>query len=301
MHKLAFCLLFSLSAVSVLFSQNVGIGTNVPTAKLEVMQGIKSAIKIRSLSISDTSQLSFVNRTLSNFGTDFHLTNIREEGFRLSSTSDLSANNVPNIMHIKPTGEMGINYNTPTDRLEVEGNVAIRNNAILHFGKGISGKEVNAGKIGYGIFGYADALSIVGGGNSAGNRKIRLWAEGGTTLGGNGIVEGNLSVGTSATPVGYRMSVDGKIIAEELRIQNSLVWPDYVFDPQYHLPTLDSIATYINANHHLPDVPSAKEVEVQGIAVSEMQAILLRKIEELTLLLIEQDKKIKQLQSASKN
>jgi hypothetical protein len=300
MSKVAIFIVISLFTVSSLLSQNVGIGTNLPTAKLEVMQGVKSAIKIRSLSLSDTSQLSFVNRTLSNFGTDFHLTNIREEGFRLSSTSDLMANNVPNIMHIKPTGEVGLNYNTPTDRLEVEGNVAIRNNAILHFGKGIVGKEVNAGKIGYGLFGYADALSIVGGGNSSGNRKIRLWAEGGTTLGGNGIVEGNLSVGTSSTPLGYRMSVDGKIIAEELRIQNSIVWPDYVFDTQYKLPTLDYIAAFINANHHLPDVPSAKEVEAQGIAVSEMQAVLLRKIEELTLLLIEQDKKITQLQSALK-
>ncbi len=70
----------------------------------------------------------FVNRTFSGFGTDILLTSMREEGLRISSKSDLSSNANPLIMHLTPTGNVGINYATPSEKLEVLGNISIRNN-----------------------------------------------------------------------------------------------------------------------------------------------------------------------------
>ena len=64
--------------------------------------------------------------------------------------------------------------------------------------------------------------------------------------------------------------------------------PDYVFAPNYELQTLNSLENYIQANRHLPNIPSAKEVETNGQNLGEMQLKLLEKIEELTLYVIDQ-------------
>jgi hypothetical protein len=70
---------------------------------------------------------------------------------------------------------------------------------------------------------------------------------------------------------------------------------DYVFDPTYRLAPLSEVARYIEANHHLPDIPSAEEVKQKGMGVGEMEAKLLAKVEELTLHLIRQEKEDKDL------
>jgi len=70
-------------------------------------------------------------------------------------------------------------------------------------------------------------------------------------------------------------------------------WPDYVFKPHYNLRSLSEVEQYIKTHQHLPDVPSEKEVKANGIDVGETQAILLRKIEELTLYMIKQEKELK--------
>lgn len=90
--------------------------------------------------------------------------------------------------------------------------------------------------------------------------------------------------------------IDGSLYATKIYVKTN-VWSDYVFDPDYKLKSLEEIETFINENKHLPDVPSAKEVIEEGIDVAGMNAILLRKVEELTLLMIEQNKTIQELQS----
>jgi len=106
-------------------------------------------------------------------------------------------------------------------------------------------------------------------------------------------VNGNVGIGT-ATPT-EKLSVNGKIRAQELKIE-ATPWPDYVFQPSYRLTPLSEIETFIKKNGHLPEVPSAKDVAEKGIAVGANQAVLLKKIEELTLHLIEMEKTIKTLQ-----
>ena len=72
--------------------------------------------------------------------------------------------------------------------------------------------------------------------------------------------------------------------------------PDYVFDPTYKLQTLNELEKYIQANKHLPNLPNAKEIEINGQNLGEMQLKPLEKIEELTLYAIEQEKKLKEVQ-----
>jgi len=90
------------------------------------------------------------------------------------------------------------------------------------------------------------------------------------------------------------LAVNGTLSAQKMRITQTGPWPDYVFSNQYKLPTLLQLEQYIKQNNHLPDVPSATEVEKKGIDVGDNQATLLKKIEELTLYMIEQEKKLRQ-------
>ncbi|MGN7787306.1 hypothetical protein ACTJIJ_22420 [Niabella sp. 22666] len=95
-----------------------------------------------------------------------------------------------------------------------------------------------------------------------------------------------------------RLSVKGKIRAQEIKVEadNGTNWPDYVFKKDYPLPSLAEVEKHIKEKGHLPEVPSAKEVEKEGIALGANQAVLLKKIEELTLYIIEQQKKIELLE-----
>jgi len=104
-----------------------------------------------------------------------------------------------------------------------------------------------------------------------------------------------MGVNVSTIPAGYHLAVGGKIIAKELKITATTI-PDYVFSPAYRLPPLGEVAAYIEQNGHLPEVPSAVEVAREGINVSEMQATLLKKVEELTLYMIEQNRQLQNQQ-----
>ncbi|MBI1289265.1 MAG: hypothetical protein GC178_16990 [Flavobacteriales bacterium] len=104
-----------------------------------------------------------------------------------------------------------------------------------------------------------------------------------------------VGIGTDIVPQGYALGVAGKIIAEEVEVQLSTNWPDYVFESEYEKLSLDELRTFISENGHLPDVPSAKEIEENGVSLGEMDAVLLRKIEELTLYMLELKQENEQL------
>jgi len=101
---------------------------------------------------------------------------------------------------------------------------------------------------------------------------------------------GNIGIGT-ATP-NEKLSVNGKIRAHEIKVETTN-WPDYVFEEGYDVGTLEALESYIKANKHLPGIPSAKEVAENGVQLGEMNKLLLKKVEELTLHLIEKDKLLK--------
>jgi hypothetical protein len=110
------------------------------------------------------------------------------------------------------------------------------------------------------------------------------------------LTDGNVGIGTPLTtnPNGYKLAVNGKIGAKEVQVENtSATWADYVFKPDYKLMPLTEVETFIQNNQHLPEIPSADEVKENGHRLGEMDVLLLKKVEELTLYVIGQDKKIK--------
>jgi len=98
---------------------------------------------------------------------------------------------------------------------------------------------------------------------------------------------GNVGIGTGNPD--SKLSVNGNIRAKEIKVEIAN-WPDYVFAKDYQLPTLEQTRHHIKEKGHLPGIPSAAEVKVNGIDLGEMNKNLLKKIEELTLYLIEIEK-----------
>jgi len=104
---------------------------------------------------------------------------------------------------------------------------------------------------------------------------------------------GNVSIGTT-DPKGYKLAVAGNMIAESMKVKLQGTWPDYVFKRDYELPTLEQTEKHIKEKGHLPGIPSEAEVKAEGIEVGDMNAKLLKKIEELTLYMIDQNKRLEQ-------
>jgi hypothetical protein len=99
---------------------------------------------------------------------------------------------------------------------------------------------------------------------------------------------GDIGVGLSLGVMpDAKLAVNGIVHAKEVRVTTNVPGPDYVFEKDYNLPSLETIKSFIDQHHHLPEIPSAKEMETNGIKVGEMNMLLLKKVEELTLYMIE--------------
>lgn len=116
----------------------------------------------------------------------------------------------------------------------------------------------------------------------------------------NILSNGNVGIGTSQPQA--KLAVKGVIFAQKVKVTvNAADWPDYVFREDYRLFSLTETANYIEENKHLPGIPSAKEIEKDGLDLGEMNKKLLQKIEELTLHVIQQQKEIEELKTWKKN
>jgi hypothetical protein len=124
------------------------------------------------------------------------------------------------------------------------------------------------------------------------------------TVTGNSNLNGNVVIGTTTQSKnldvngninGKNASFNGKLKTKEVEVTLSGPWPDFVFDKDYKLPTLSEVEPFIAENHHLPNVPSAAEVEANGVNLGEMNAILIQKVEELTLYILDLQKQINEL------
>jgi hypothetical protein len=113
------------------------------------------------------------------------------------------------------------------------------------------------------------------------------------------IKAGNVGIGTINPDT--KLNVKGVIHTEEVRVDLNVPAPDYVFAETYELPTLQQIESYIKQNKHLPEVPSGKEMEENGMNLKEMNLILLKKVEELTLYMIELKKENEEIKKQLKN
>jgi len=109
-----------------------------------------------------------------------------------------------------------------------------------------------------------------------------------------------VGIGTTDTK-GYKLGVNGNIIATEVVVKEYVNWPDYVFENNYKLAELTEVEAYVKEKKHLPGVPSANEVKDNGVALGEMNKILLQKIEEMMLYMIQQQKEIDALKQQINN
>ena len=108
---------------------------------------------------------------------------------------------------------------------------------------------------------------------------------------------GSVTIGTTTIASGYKLSVNGRIIGTEVRVDALANWPDYVFGADHKLLPLEDLEASINTNKHLPGIPSATEVKNGGIMLGDMQTKTMEKVEELTLYLIQLNKENKELKA----
>jgi len=198
-----------------------------------------------------------------------------DEGIISSYNEDLNlqTSGTNRIFVSNSSGNVGIGTTSPSEILEVNGNLRVQGQYITTGGYL---ELVNSSDIDSKVSIYSNYSGLEGGiqiTNRTGGLSFQHNANGGTTfLGGNTTIQGNLEakkVKVTATP--------GSV-------------PDYVFQPNYKLPTLNELEAFIKTNSHLPNIPNAKEIETNGQDVGDLQLKLLEKIEELTLYLIQENK-----------
>ncbi|MBK1442601.1 hypothetical protein JHJ32_21555 [Parapedobacter sp. ISTM3] len=118
-------------------------------------------------------------------------------------------------------------------------------------------------------------------------------------LAGRLLVNGNVGIGTTNPQA--KLAVNGNILAKEVKVKTDISVPDYVFAPEYELPALADVEAYVKEHRHLPEIPSAKDIERDGLDLAEMNLLLLKKVEELTLHLIEKHHENRQLRERLTN
>lgn len=189
-----------------------------------------------------------------------------------------------------------------------DGRIMIPKNGSLEFGADLpltdprissnsdTYKQVDAGRIGYQVF--SNGLDIVGAGKVGLTRRIKFWAEGGSSF------TGSVSIGTDQTPnslpgdldlSAYKLFVNGGILSKECRVETD--WADYVFRPGYNLLPLNKLEQHIQQTGHLPNMPSEEQIRKQGLNLGEISKLQQEKIEELTLHLIALKKELDALKT----
>ena len=193
-----------------------------------------------------------------------------------SASFDLKGSSTKSLMHLK------VNNESPSwkDQITVLGNLN------TPYGIAFAGNGHHRG----GLYTQNSSTDYSG--------DITLWArhQGKITLEGHDIILNNrnkVGIGTTTIPDDFKVAIAGNVITEEIKVQLKANWPDFVFNKDYNLPTLEEVEKHIKEKGHLKNIPSAKEVkENDGIELGEMNRKLLQKIEELTLYTIQQQKEL---------
>ncbi|WP_157494176.1 tail fiber protein [Fulvivirga imtechensis] len=251
---------------TVITGGNVGIGTETPTEQLEVAGKIK--MYGQPSPRHDNSISGYVLQSSHFYGhTNTENIYVGEEGNTVFLRGMLNVG-----LNASVNGNLGIGISSPSTKLDVRGNI--------RFSGATNGSS-----------GIGDGFTHFSHGN--GNNYIR----GNTYLQTSGLVEinaqsktvitgGNVGIGTS-NPGTFKLAVEGKIGAREVQVTATSPWPDYVFEEDYALTSLEELESHLKEKKHLPGIPTAKEVEENGVNLGEMNAKLLEKVEELTLYVID--------------
>jgi hypothetical protein len=267
-------------------SGRVGIGTVSPGYQLDVQQG----------QVNSSGGYCIAGSCITSWPSATANTWTSAQTFNGTTTFTTSANFVNGTW--SSSGNVGIGTTSPgsasfltpasgyTTALDVMGPIRAQSGIVSFETANPTGDPTNYGAVLYNKQGVGPTMSgymfTVRTGNSGAPTTERLRVD----------QNGNVGVGTTAPQ--HMLHVAGVIGAEEVIV--SATGADYVFEPDYHLSSLDEVATYIKKNHRLPGVPSAAETQSKGLSLGEMQLKLLAKIEELTLHMIQAEERNRELQ-----
>lgn len=191
---------------------------------------------------------------------------------------------------------VGIATTTPTAKLDVNGTTHLGGNTSVSGNLAVSGNTAVGNSLVVSNNANVGAALAV---NTTAVIGTNLTVNNDATVANDARVNGRLIVGNPpSTPGSHAVYVDGSIIATEVKVALQPSWPDYVFESNYPMPDLNEWEQFIQTNKHLPGVPSAATVAANGgIELGEMNRVLLEKVEELTLLLISQQKQLDALKT----
>ncbi|GGF04028.1 tail fiber protein [Flavobacterium limi] len=246
-------------AMKISANGNVGIGTSTPEAKLHVKGDLQNNGDILLGHTGETNYLTSreVDQVLGIRGSNF----IKFGTYNGDWKDRMIINNIGNI---------GIGTTTPTGILELQ---KLNSNLVFDLNTNGLCKIISKG--------WNANIDIHTFQTSGAENLNQLYLN----------TNGHVGIGTNTTD--SKLTVAGNIHAQEVKVTaNAGTVPDYVFANDYKLKTLQEVEAYIKQNSHLPEIPSAKEIEKNGLMLAEMNMSLLKKIEELTLYSIEQNKKI---------
>lgn len=292
----------------ITMSGSVGIGIADPEAKLHVLDDINIGsilnAKTRLSSVTGKAGVNKVSQSTwlyrSSTGSDWTSTSLHDGVSVDGSFKDPGSNTKTwwqrqpylneqswgdgsTTQMILKQGRLGINWTAPSARLDLSES---DNNYItllardMHTADGkycvmasVTRDLTKAFTVGNNVGAYKEPFVVYGNGQT----KIGIKAP----------------TGTHADAM---LAVDGKMVAKSIYVTQQN-WADFVFDKDYNMPTLYEIETYYKANGHLPLIPSAAEVKENGVDLGEMNKLLLQKVEELTILMVEQEKRINALEN----
>lgn len=262
----------------------IGIGTTTPSKDLEIIRSVDAPTGISVLNSGSKGQSSvlvgeanlgrYVYMGYFNAQNDNEILKGRARlstgapnGFDLHSRNGFTfrtnwGDQESEVIRITENGKLGINNHSPQYELDVSGTINATDIKV-------NGASIN------------DAIT-----------NASSWSKNGSNV---NFTSGNVGIGTTTTG-GHMLAVEGSIGARRVKVE-SKSWADFVFKPTYELTSLKDVEAHINQHGHLKDIPSEAQVTEEGIDVAEMDAKLLQKIEELTLYLIEQNKKIEKLEN----
>jgi len=285
-------------------SGNMILGTGVPESPTGVNKTITVSGTTASIGLRDTDTGNIWEMINTNDILKWNLEGVT--GLQIDALNNITASGNMILGAGVPESPTGVNKTITVSGTTASiglrdtdtGNIweMINTNDILKWNlEGVTGLQIDALN-NLTASGEITATKFIGDGSGlTGINGSSKWSDG--TAGKIYYNEGNVGIGTT-TPGEYKLAVNGNIKTKEVNVTME-GWSDFVFEDDYNLRSLVSVENYIKENKHLPEMPTEKEVLENGVAVGEMQAKLLQKIEELTLYMIEQNEESSKLKVLS--
>ena len=275
-------------------TDQVGIGTTVPGEKLH----ISGSGLVRALVESSDNHAYYVVEGAAGKGSfvDYYRKGegrIWHTGLRNSNNNlEFRLNNQSTVLTLNDNSYVGIGTTNPFQKLSLM-------DGQLFFGHN-SPNQLESGRLRFSEYtnSFQGAFIHYDGSSNILNIGVHNANDSNTSNDYNSIAirrdNGNVGIGTEVTG-SHKLAVEGSIGAREVKVEAS-GWSDFVFENDYELRTLEEVAQHIDENGHLPDIPSEEEVMTSGINLGEINAKLLQKIEELTLYMIDMNKRMGDLE-----